>query len=79
LLKLKIQKETFIDAIKIGALHENADLRVKALEKLYSLLKEKCSEIIYLIQRQENSQIISEIVLALLNGCRDSDPRAKLL
>jgi hypothetical protein len=62
-----------------GALHENADLRVKALEKLYSLLKEKCSEIIYLIQRQENSHMISEIVLALLNGCRDSDPKAKLL
>lgn len=51
-----------------GSLHENADLRCKALEKLYSLLKEKCSQIIYLIQRQENSQIISEIVLALLNG-----------
>lgn len=62
-----------------GALHENADLRVKALEKLYSLLKDKCSEIIYLIQRQENSHMISEIVLALLNGCRDSDPKAKLL
>ena len=62
-----------------GALHENADLRVKALEKLYSLLKEKCTQIIYLIQRQENSQVISEIVLALLNGCRDSDSRAKLL
>ena len=62
-----------------GALHENGDLRVKALEKLYTLLREKCSEIIYIIQRQENSQIISEIVLALLNGCRDSDARAKLL
>jgi hypothetical protein len=62
-----------------GALHENADLRVKALEKLYSLLKEKCSSITYLIERQENSQIISEIVMSLLNGTRDSDPRAKLL
>ena len=62
-----------------GALHEDADLRVKALEKLYSLLKEKCSQIIYLIQRPEHSQTISEIVLALLNGCRDSDARAKLL
>lgn len=62
-----------------GALHENADLRVKALEKLYSLLKEKCSQIVFLIERQENSQISSEIVIALLNGCRDSDQRAKLL
>lgn len=62
-----------------GSLHENADLRCKALEKLYQLLKEKCSQILFLIQRQENSQIISEIVLALLNGCRDSDARCKLL
>jgi hypothetical protein len=62
-----------------GASHENADLRVKALEKLYSLLKQKCSQIQYLIERAENSQIISEIVSSLLNGCRDSDPRAKLL
>lgn len=62
-----------------GALHENSDLRVKALEKLYFLLKEKCSSITYLIERQENSQIISEIVMSLLNGTRDSDPRAKLL
>lgn len=62
-----------------GSLHENADLRCKALEKLYQLLQGKCSQIIFLIQRQENSQIISEIVLALLNGCRDSDARCKLL
>jgi serine/threonine-protein kinase ATR len=59
--------------------HENADLRVKALEKLYSLLKEKSSEIIYLIERQENMEIISDIVCALLNGCRDSDHRVKIL
>lgn len=32
-----------------------------------------------MIERQENSQIVSEIVIALLNGCRDSDERAKLL
>lgn len=32
-----------------------------------------------MIERQENCQIVSEIVIALLNGCRDSDPRAKLL
>jgi serine/threonine-protein kinase ATR len=62
-----------------GASHENSDLRIKALEKLYSLLREKSSQIIYLIERQENSQTISEIMLALLNGCRDSDSRAKLL
>ncbi|CAF0950646.1 unnamed protein product [Brachionus calyciflorus] len=62
-----------------GALHENADLRVKALEKLYALLKEKSSQIVQLIERQENSQIISEIVIALLNGCRDTDQRAKIL
>lgn len=61
-----------------GALHENADLRVKALEKLYSLLKEKSSQIVYLLERQENCQFSSEIVIALLNGCRDSDKRAKL-
>jgi hypothetical protein len=62
-----------------GAMHENADLRVKALEKLYFLLKEKSSEIIFLIERQENTLIISEIMQALLNGCRDSDHRVKLL
>ena len=62
-----------------GAMHENADLRVKALEKLYTLLREKNSEIVFLIERQENTQIISEIMLALLNGCRDSDHRVKLL
>jgi serine/threonine-protein kinase ATR len=62
-----------------GALHENADLRVKALQQLYALFKEKSSQIIYLIQRQENSDVISEIILALLNGCRDTDVRAKLL
>jgi serine/threonine-protein kinase ATR len=62
-----------------GALHENADLRVKALQKLYALLKDKCTEIIQLIQRQENSDVLSEIVLALMNGSRDSDERAKLL
>jgi hypothetical protein len=54
-------------------------LRVKALEKLYALFKEKNAQIIYMIERQENCQIVSEIVIALLNGCRDSDPRAKLL
>ena len=64
---------------KRGSQHENADLRVKALEKLYSLFKEKRAQIIYMIERQENCQIVSEIVIALLNGCRDSDPRAKLL
>lgn len=62
-----------------GSQHENADLRVKALEKLYSLFKEKSAQIIFLIERQENCQVVSEIVIALLNGCRDSDPRAKLL
>lgn len=62
-----------------GAMHENADLRVKALEKLYSLLKDKNTEIIFLIERQENVQIISEIMIALLNGCRDSDDRVKIL
>lgn len=62
-----------------GALHENADLRVKALEKLYALLKEKGSQIVQLIERQENSQIIAEILIALLNGCRDTDQRAKIL
>lgn len=62
-----------------GSQHENADLRVKALEKLYALFKEKSTQMIYMIERQENCQIVSEIVIALLNGCRDSDPRAKLL
>lgn len=32
-----------------------------------------------MIERQENCQIVSEIVISLLNGCRDSDARAKLL
>ena len=62
-----------------GALHENADLRVKALEKLYALLKEKSGQIVQLIERQENSQVITEILIALLNGCRDTDQRAKIL
>jgi serine/threonine-protein kinase ATR len=62
-----------------GAMHENADLRVKALEKLYSLLKEKRPEIIFLIERQENIIILSEIMQALLNGCRDCDHRVKVL
>jgi hypothetical protein len=62
-----------------GAHHENADLRVKALERLYALFKEKSSQILHLIQRQENTQIVSDIVLALLNGCRDTDMRAKHL
>ena len=62
-----------------GSQHENADLRVKALEKLYSLFKEKSAQIMFMIERQENCQIVSEMVIALLNGCRDSDPRAKLL
>lgn len=52
---------------------------MKALEKLYSLFKDKSAQIIYMIERQENCQIVSEIVISLLNGCRDSDPRAKLL
>lgn len=62
-----------------GATHENADLRIKALEKLYFLLKDKSSQIIHLIQRQNNSDILSEIVLSLLNGCRDTNIKAKLL
>ena len=62
-----------------GALHENADLRVKALQQLFLLFKEKSTQIIYLIQRHENSDVISEIILALLNGCRDTDVKAKLL
>jgi serine/threonine-protein kinase ATR len=62
-----------------GAMHENADLRVKALEKLHSLLKERSSELIFLIERQDNTTMISEIMQALLNGCRDSDHRVKLL
>ncbi|BFY98653.1 hypothetical protein BsWGS_01693 [Bradybaena similaris] len=63
-----------------GISHESHDVRVHALSKLRKLLREKRVELSSFVLNSEPPEpILSELVTALLSGCRDTDYRTQIL
>ncbi|XP_012937158.1 serine/threonine-protein kinase ATR [Aplysia californica] len=63
-----------------GVQHESLDVREHALSKLRNILRDKQMEIKnYLLNNEQAEPVISHLVSALLNGCRDSDSRTQIL
>ncbi|CAH1797711.1 unnamed protein product [Owenia fusiformis] len=63
-----------------GVSHESLDVRLRALKKLRQLLHTHQVELHYMVMGKETSDpVISQLVSALLSGCRESDPTARNL
>ncbi|KAH9492123.1 hypothetical protein Btru_027012 [Bulinus truncatus] len=63
-----------------GIHHESLDVRVHELTKLRKLLKDKQSELSsYISNREPADKIVSDLVSALLLGCREADPNTQFL
>ena len=66
-------------AIK-GIQHESHDVREHALSKLRKTLADKQSEISnYLLNNEQAEPVMSQLVAALLNGCRDANIQTQIL
>ncbi|XP_055865310.1 serine/threonine-protein kinase ATR-like isoform X2 [Biomphalaria glabrata] len=63
-----------------GIHHESFDVRVHALTKLRKLLKDKQLQLSsYILNSESADKIVSDLVSALLLGCREADPNTQCL
>ncbi|GFR86846.1 serine/threonine-protein kinase atr, partial [Elysia marginata] len=63
-----------------GILHESLDVRAHALSKLRKILKDRWAELNNFVMNSEPAEpILSELVSALLSGCRETDANTQIL
>ncbi|RUS83841.1 hypothetical protein EGW08_008382 [Elysia chlorotica] len=63
-----------------GVLHESLDVRAHALSKLRKILKDRWTELNNYVMNSEPAEpILSELVSALLSGCRETDTNTQIL